>query len=108
MQEHQKLQKRLQTLKSIQQSGGIQGSTSRIEEHKNLLRGEFEKFKDLSSKEVQRLRAQQSDIEVAVESVKHELQSERPLTGSMDIQNTNLTMTSNFSIQTVDVEELRQ
>lgn len=37
-----------------------------------------------------------------------ELHSERPLTGSMDLQNTNQTMTSNFSIQTVDVEELRQ
>ena len=55
VQENAKLKKRMQVLSSIRQAGGPQGSSSKIEEHKNQLRGEFEKFKDLSAKEVQRL-----------------------------------------------------
>ena len=70
------------------------------------MRNEFDKFKDLSAKEVQRLRSQQQDIEDALSSVKMELNSQRP--GSSTIEtNNNLTMTSNFSMQSVDVEELR-
>ena len=38
-------------------------------------------------------------------TVKMELDSQRPATGD---PNTNMTMTSNFSMGTVDVEELRQ
>jgi len=39
-------------LDSIRQSGGVQGSSTKIEEHKAQLWNEFEKFKDLSTKEV--------------------------------------------------------
>ncbi len=73
-----------------------------------MLRSEFEKFKDLSKREVERLKHQQSDIDGALESVKLEINSERPVTGNLDNHNTNLTMTSNFSIGSIDVEELRQ
>ena len=48
-----------------------------------MLKNEFETFKDLSTKEKIRLINQQDDIENALSSVKLELHSERPLTGSM-------------------------
>ena len=70
------------------------------------LRSEFEKFKDLSAKEVERLKSQQQDIDDALSSVKMELHSQRP--GSSTIEtNINQTMTSNFSMNSYDVEELR-
>ena len=83
-------------LSQIRHSGGVQGSSDQIEEHKAQLWNEFEKFKDLSTKEVQRLKQQETDIEDAMSSVKMELHSERP--GSATIETNNLTMTSNFSM----------
>ena len=62
-------------LSSIKQSGGVQNSSTQIEEHKAQLWNEFEKFKDLSTKEVQRLRRQETDIQDALSSVKMELHS---------------------------------
>ena len=103
MQENAKLKKRVQVLNSIR-SSGLDGSSNKIEEHKDQLRGEFERFKDLSAKEIQRLRYQHENIDQALEIAQSELNSERPGTGDP----TNLTMTSNFSMRTVDVEELRQ
>lgn len=72
------------------------------------MHSEFEKFKDLSKREVERLKHQNNEIDDALSSVKMEINSERPATGTLDMQNTNLTMTSNFSMGSVDVEELRQ
>ena len=94
-------------LSSIKQSGGVQNSSTQIEEHKAQLWNEFEKFKDLSTKEVQRLRRQETDIQDALSSVKMELHSQRPDSATIETNN-NLTMTSNFSMHSVDVEELRQ
>lgn len=51
-----------------------------------------------------RLRTQEDDINSVISGLKLELDSERPPSSS----NQSLTMTSNFSIGTVDVEDLRQ
>ena len=56
VQENLKLKKRLTMLNSIRDTGGISTNASKIEEHKAQLRGEFDRFKELSSKEVERLR----------------------------------------------------
>jgi len=107
VQENEKLRKRLSMLSSIRQAGGVQNSSTQIEEHKAQLWNEFETFKDLSTKEVQRLKRQETDIEDALSSVKMELHSQRPDSATIETNN-NLTMTSNFSMHSVDVEELRQ
>ena len=56
---------------------------------------------------MQRLKRQETDIEDALSSVKMELHSQRPDSATIETNN-NLTMTSNFSMHSVDVEELRQ
>lgn len=67
---------------------------------------EFDQFKQLSQKEIGRLRAQQSDILAAISVAKSDLISE---TGRSSARDGGFhTMTSDFSMDAVDVEELRQ
>ena len=74
------------------------------------LSAEFEEFEHLSTKQVERLKKQAKDISQAIEVSKSELgDSERPMTSNSNRSNfQNATMTSDFSIKTVDVEDLRQ
>ena len=107
VQENEKLKKRMEMLRKLQRQGvgtpsNSEMSMRNIEVQKNQLKDEFDQFQDLSRKEIARLKRQHSEIESAISTVKVELTSEK-----LDSQS-NLTMTSNFSMGTVDVEELRQ
>ena len=73
-----------------------------IDLQKSQLKDEFNQYQDLSQKEVQRLKQQESEITSAISQVKTELNDKE----RSELQS-NHTMTSNFSMGTVDVEELR-
>ena len=77
-------------------------SMRNIDLQKSQLKDEFNQYQDLSQKEVQRLKQQESEITSAISQVKTELNDKE----RSELQS-NHTMTSNFSMGTVDVEELR-
>ena len=80
--------------------GSTQITSERAEHIFQIPKDNLNYFQDLSKKEIARLQRQHSEIESAISTVKVELTSEK-----LDSQS-NLTMTSNFSMGTVDVEGL--
>ena len=74
---------------------------------KTQLKDEFDKFRTLSKQEVSRLERQKTEIESAISSVRLELNSELP-GGGTPSNMMKQSLTSEFSMRTEDVEELRQ
>lgn len=97
-------------VKQLQRAKNVEENSAKgdgIGSYRRQMEDEFEQFKKLSQQEISRLKTQQNDIDDAISIAKSEIQSEAASSHYKGGFGTN-TMTSDFSMDTVDVEDLRQ
>ena len=88
-------------------------SLRNLQLQKQLLQQQVKEYQELSKRELERLRQQKLEIESVISATRSNIEElsehKRPQSAVSQSNNDhNRTLTSNFTMETVDIEELRQ